>query len=218
MSCNGCRTLRKGCSDNCVIRPCLEWISSPESQANATMFLAKFYGRTALFNLISASPLPLRPAVFKSLLHEACGRIVNPTYGSVGLFWTGEWARCEAAVEAVLNGTRINDVAPFDWYTTGAHVGVGQNVLPARDLRHVARVRDPVGVERENRHRNKRPRRVGPAVEEPAVWKPNGNGDTESTETVEQPMPPRNAAASAAAETEINLELTLRFPSHSTSG
>lgn len=61
MSCNGCRILRKGCTDNCVIRPCLEWINSPESQANATLFLAKFYGRTALLNLIAAAPPHLRP-------------------------------------------------------------------------------------------------------------------------------------------------------------
>ncbi|GMQ10924.1 hypothetical protein CsSME_00053733 [Camellia sinensis var. sinensis] len=48
VSCNGCRVLRKGCSDNCTIRPCLQWIKTPESQANATVFLAKFYGRAGL--------------------------------------------------------------------------------------------------------------------------------------------------------------------------
>lgn len=61
MSCNGCRALRKGCSDDCVIRPCLHWISSPDSQANATMFLTKFYGRAGLINLITAGPVHLRP-------------------------------------------------------------------------------------------------------------------------------------------------------------
>ena len=45
LSCNGCRVLRKGCSDACTIRPCLQWIKSPDAQANATVFLAKFYGR-----------------------------------------------------------------------------------------------------------------------------------------------------------------------------
>lgn len=61
MSCNGCRVLRKGCSENCSIRPCLQWIKNPESQANATVFLAKFYGRAGLMNLVNAGPEHLRP-------------------------------------------------------------------------------------------------------------------------------------------------------------
>lgn len=61
VSCNGCRVLRKGCSDDCPIRPCLQWIKSPESQSNATVFLAKFYGRAGLQNLINAGPDHLRP-------------------------------------------------------------------------------------------------------------------------------------------------------------
>ncbi|BAD73141.1 seed specific protein Bn15D17A-like [Oryza sativa Japonica Group] len=104
MSCNGCRVLRKGCSEGCTIRPCLQWIKTPEAQANATVFLAKFYGRAGLLNLLAAGPDHLRPAVFRSLLYEACGRIVNPIYGSVGLLWSGQWQACQAAVEAVLKG------------------------------------------------------------------------------------------------------------------
>ncbi|XP_072961081.1 LOB domain-containing protein 41-like [Typha angustifolia] len=107
MSCNGCRVLRKGCSDDCIIRPCLQWIRNPEAQGNATVFLAKFYGRAGLMNLIGAGPAHLRPAIFRSLLYEACGRIVNPTYGSVGLLWSGSWQHCQAAVEAVLKGAPI---------------------------------------------------------------------------------------------------------------
>lgn len=61
MSCNGCRVLRKGCSEDCTIRPCLQWIKTPESQAHATLFLAKFYGRAGLVNLINAGPQHLRP-------------------------------------------------------------------------------------------------------------------------------------------------------------
>uniref|UniRef100_A0A6N2K973 LOB domain-containing protein n=1 Tax=Salix viminalis TaxID=40686 RepID=A0A6N2K973_SALVM len=109
MSCNGCRVLRKGCSENCSIRPCLQWIKSSESQANATVFLAKFYGRAGLMNLINAGP-DLRPAIFRSLLYEACGRIVNPIYGSVGLMWSGSWQLCQAAVEAVLKGAPITPI------------------------------------------------------------------------------------------------------------
>nr|WKV35363.1 lateral organ boundaries domain protein 26 [Ipomoea batatas] len=111
MSCNGCRVLRKGCSQNCSIRPCLQWIKSPESQANATLFLAKFYGRAGLLNLLNAAPDRLRPEVFKSLLYEASGRIVNPLFGSTGLLSTGNWELCQKAVDAVLKGAPITPVA-----------------------------------------------------------------------------------------------------------
>ncbi|KAL9230102.1 hypothetical protein vseg_005493 [Gypsophila vaccaria] len=113
MSCNGCRVLRKGCNEKCKIRPCLEWIKSSDSQANATVFLAKFYGRAGLINLISAGPDHLRPALFRSLLYESCGRMVNPIYGSVGLLWSGQWHLCQAAVECVLKGLPITPI-PFE--------------------------------------------------------------------------------------------------------
>ncbi|KAK4759667.1 hypothetical protein SAY87_022798 [Trapa incisa] len=133
MSCNGCRVLRKGCSENCSIRPCLQWIKSPESQANATVFLAKFYGRAGLMNLINAGPEHLRPAIFRSLLYEACGRIVNPIYGSVGLLWSGSWPLCQAAVEAVLKGTPITPIN-----SEAAATGDGPP-LKAYDIRHVSK-------------------------------------------------------------------------------
>ncbi|KAE8685443.1 LOB domain-containing protein 41 [Hibiscus syriacus] len=132
MSCNGCRVLRKGCSENCSIRPCLQWIKSPESQANATVFLAKFYGRAGLLNLINAGTEHLRPGIFRSLLYEACGRIVNPIYGSVGLLWSGNWQLCQAAVEAVLKGSPITPIASED-----AVDGQGPP-LKAFDVRHIS--------------------------------------------------------------------------------
>lgn len=110
MSCNGCRVLRKGCSESCIIRPCLQWIKNEESQANATVFLAKFYGRAGLMNLISAGPEDLRPAIFRSLLYEACGRMVNPIFGSVGLLCSGNWQLCQAAVESILKGCPIHPI------------------------------------------------------------------------------------------------------------
>ncbi|KAL3527051.1 hypothetical protein ACH5RR_011707 [Cinchona calisaya] len=131
MSCNGCRVLRKGCSDNCSIKPCLQWIKSPESQANATVFLAKFYGRAGLINLINAGPEHLRPAIFRSLLYEACGRIVNPIYGSVGLLWSGNWQLCQNAVEAVLKGAPITQIE-----SEAAETNNGPP-LKAYDIRHV---------------------------------------------------------------------------------
>ncbi|KAF8390125.1 hypothetical protein HHK36_024647 [Tetracentron sinense] len=172
MSCNGCRVLRKGCSENCSIRPCLQWIKNPESQANATVFLAKFYGRAGLMNLINAGPENLRPgnylillssgncysllypfrfvapelkilcfefwmitAIFRSLLYEACGRIVNPIYGSVGLLWTGSWQLCQTAVEAVLKGAPIVQI-PSD---TAVSVSSPTPPLRAYDIRHVSK-------------------------------------------------------------------------------
>jgi hypothetical protein len=131
LSCNGCRVLRKGCSDDCSIRPCLQWIKSPEAQANATVFLAKFYGRAGLMNLINAGPESLRPGIFRSLLYEACGRIVNPIYGSVGLLWSNNWQMCQAAVEAVLTGKPIVQVSSED--------AAADRTPPLRayDIRHV---------------------------------------------------------------------------------
>ncbi|XP_010263769.1 PREDICTED: LOB domain-containing protein 41-like [Nelumbo nucifera] len=145
MSCNGCRVLRKGCSENCSIRPCLQWIKNPESQANATVFLAKFYGRAGLMNLINAGPEHLRPAIFRSLLYEACGRIVNPIYGSVGLLWSGNWPLCQAAVEAVLKGNPITQIAseaavspspPMKAYDI-RHVSKDENWAASQDLHKV---------------------------------------------------------------------------------
>ncbi|XP_060194216.1 LOB domain-containing protein 41-like [Lycium barbarum] len=132
MSCNGCRVLRKGCSESCSIRPCLQWIKTPESQSNATVFLAKFYGRAGLMNLINAGPDHLRPGIFRSLLYEACGRIVNPIYGSVGMLWSGNWQLCQNAVEAVLKGAPITPIA--------SEVAVNNNGPPLKlpyDIRHI---------------------------------------------------------------------------------
>lgn len=104
MSCNGCRVLRKRCSETCALRPCLQWIESPQSQSYATVFVAKFFGRAGLMEFINAVPSTERPGLFQSLLYEACGRTVNPVYGAVGLLSSGKWQLCEEAVDKVLNG------------------------------------------------------------------------------------------------------------------
>ncbi|KAL3634140.1 LOB domain-containing protein 38 [Castilleja foliolosa] len=104
MSCNGCRVLRRGCTEQCILRPCLDWIQNPQAQANATLFVSKFFGRSDLMSFISAVPENKRPALFQSLLFEACGRTVNPVGGVVGLLSTGNWHICQAAVETVLAG------------------------------------------------------------------------------------------------------------------
>lgn len=137
LSCNGCRVLRKGCTEACTIRPCLQWIKAPDAQSNATVFLAKFYGRAGLLNLIDAAPGDeQRPAIFRSLLYEACGRIVNPVYGSVGLLWSGNWHLCQAAVEAVLKGAPIVQISAEDAAAASpAHL---HKAAACYDIRHVA--------------------------------------------------------------------------------
>ncbi|XWS14787.1 hypothetical protein CRYUN_Cryun35bG0038200 [Craigia yunnanensis] len=110
MSCNGCRVLRKGCSETCVLRSSLRWIESPEAQGNATLFLAKFFGRSDLLSLISSVPEHQRSALFQSLLFEACGRTVNPVNGAVGLLSSDNWHICQAAVDTVLQGGALRPI------------------------------------------------------------------------------------------------------------
>ncbi|KAF8668612.1 hypothetical protein HU200_051787 [Digitaria exilis] len=114
MSCNGCRVLRKGCSEGCVLRPCLQWIEGAEAQGHATVFVAKFFGRAGLMSFLTAVPDPQRPAVFQSLLYEAAGRTINPVSGAVGLLGAGNWHLCQAAVEAVLRGGGIRPLTELD--------------------------------------------------------------------------------------------------------
>ncbi|CAN4107789.1 unnamed protein product [Withania somnifera] len=114
MSCNGCRILRKGCNENCILRQSLHGIESPHAQANATVFVAKFFGRAGLMSFLSSVPESQRPALFQSLLFEACGRTVNPVHGAVGLLWTGNWHMCQSAVETVLKGGVLRPLPEFD--------------------------------------------------------------------------------------------------------
>ncbi|KAL3813672.1 hypothetical protein ACJIZ3_014940 [Penstemon smallii] len=113
MSCNGCRVLRKGCSETCILRPSLQLIETPEAQGHATVFVAKFFGRAGLMSFISAVPENQRPALFQSLLFEAAGRTVNPVNGAVGLLSTGNWHVCQAAVDTVLRGGALKPIAEF---------------------------------------------------------------------------------------------------------
>ena len=64
MSCNGCRVLRKGCSESCILRPCLQWIDTPEAQGHATVFVAKFFGRAGLMSFISNVSESQRPGTY----------------------------------------------------------------------------------------------------------------------------------------------------------
>ncbi|CAM6084094.1 unnamed protein product [Calypogeia fissa] len=111
--CEGCRRLRKRCDkDDCVLQPCLEslWRNNKLYQGNATVFLAKYFGRKRFFELLQDVTKDERPALFKSLLHEACGRTVNPVSGAIGLKTASKWHLCEEAVINVLTGGSLNQV------------------------------------------------------------------------------------------------------------
>ncbi|TKY51027.1 LOB domain-containing protein 38 [Spatholobus suberectus] len=131
MSCNGCRVLRKGCSDDCMLRHCLLWIENPQGQARATLFVAKFFGRATLMSFVSSVPANQRSALFQSLLYEAVGRTINPVNGAVGLLWTGNWHLCQMGVEKVLRGGAALTPLPHflgvdqQQHVTGAQVGGG---------------------------------------------------------------------------------------------
>ncbi|XP_009335387.2 LOB domain-containing protein 38-like [Pyrus x bretschneideri] len=118
MSCNGCRVLRKGCSDNCILRQCLQWMEDPQAQAHATVFVAKFFGRAGLFSFINAVSESQRPALFQSLLFEAVGRTMNPVNGAMGLLLSGKWEVCQGAMETVLRGGALE---PLPEYSRDIH-------------------------------------------------------------------------------------------------
>lgn len=80
--------------------------------------------------------------VFRSLLYEASGRLINPTYGALGLFWAGEWSRCEVAIEVVLTGSDINEVIVIDGTISLTTLMAENYVIPVPttyDIRHVVK-------------------------------------------------------------------------------
>ncbi|KAJ8449633.1 hypothetical protein Cgig2_005655 [Carnegiea gigantea] len=182
LSCNGCRALRKGCSENCSIRL----------------------------------------SIFRSLLHEACGRIVNPVHGSAGLFSTGSWEICQAAVEAVLSGSPISQVS----VDSGAdHVS---SLFKACDIRHLSK--QEKGSESASRFKRSRTRFkrcagkpvVKPKVEAAELYTESGDsvgsrgsrsGSSElgSAETVEDTLAKPNGLSDVGPELRLGLSLSL-FP------
>lgn len=72
MSCNGCRVLRKGCSESCILRPCIQWIEPAEAQGHATVFVAKFFGRAGLMSFISSVPESQRPGTLTKIFFFFC--------------------------------------------------------------------------------------------------------------------------------------------------
>ncbi|XP_073282816.1 LOB domain-containing protein 37-like [Primulina huaijiensis] len=148
MSCNGCRILRKGCSEACVLRPCLQWIDSAEAQGHATVFVAKFFGRAGLMSFISNVAENQRPALFQSLLFEAAGRTVNPVNGAVGLLLTGNWHVCQAAVETVLRGGALKPIQQF--------FGDASNPDASFACPNTSKIQDPGMISRSKVHKRRR--------------------------------------------------------------
>ncbi|KAH6838151.1 LOB domain-containing protein 38, partial [Perilla frutescens var. hirtella] len=148
MSCNGCRILRKGCSETCILRPCLQWIDTAEAQAHATVFAAKFFGRAGLMSFISAVPENQRPALFQSLLFEAAGRTVSPVSGAVGLLSAGNWNVCQAAVATVLRGGALKPIPEF--------LGGGPEHDDASDCSDIFKLEDPVVASRQKVQKRRR--------------------------------------------------------------
>ncbi|KAJ7952775.1 putative LOB domain-containing protein [Quillaja saponaria] len=157
MSCNGCRVLRKGCSESCILRPCLQWIESPEAQGHATVFVAKFFGRAGLMSFISNVPENQRAALFQSLLFEACGRTVNPVNGAVGLLWMGNWQVCQAAVETVLRGGTLRPI-PELLGLDAPTLATDENSEAEVTCTDIWRLRDPNPNSRFSNSRSKRKR------------------------------------------------------------
>ncbi|GKV18265.1 hypothetical protein SLEP1_g28670 [Rubroshorea leprosula] len=81
---------------------CAWWIDNAEAQGHATVFVAKFFGHYGLISFLSAIPESQRPA---------CGRMVNPVNGAVGLLWMENWHVCQVAVEIVLLGKTLRPLS-----------------------------------------------------------------------------------------------------------
>jgi hypothetical protein len=91
---------------------------------------------------ITAVPESQRPALFQSLLYEACGRTVNPVFGAVGLLWAGNWQVCQAAVETVLNGGSLKATSPCSQTFSTPPQGPLHPSNPGKDMSAVLRGRE----------------------------------------------------------------------------
>lgn len=133
-------------------------------------------------------------AVFKSLLYEACGRIVNPVFGSTGLLSTGSWHLCEAAVKAVLSGAPIQQALD----------GAVSLHLQSCDIRHVAKSGKSCGSGQTRRFKRRAGELMKPKVDD-SVSRDSGFGvsDHGSSDVVEAD------SNSRSVDEELELELTL---------
>lgn len=166
-------------------------------------------------------------AIFRSLLYEACGRIVNPIYGSVGLLWSGNRQLCQAAVEAVLKGEPIVQI-PSE---KAADISIPP--LKTFDIRHVTKNAAKLNVSKASQtpfklssigagakhvNRLRRPRRERSHHESgggtTTTTTSSASGSMISAETVEPSTPdPERRTTSVDPEDELDLTLGLGFSS-----
>ncbi|MFS7993284.1 hypothetical protein Hanom_Chr12g01092281 [Helianthus anomalus] len=76
---------------------------------------------------------------------------MNPTYGSVGLMWSGNWEQCQAAVDSVLQGSAIKQ------FTTSNNHDTAVMPLEGCDIRHLSKVPDAECHQVKIRNKFKRP-------------------------------------------------------------
>lgn len=152
-------------------------------------------------------------------------------YGSMGLFWNGEWDRCQAAVDAVMMGSEINSVVAVSSDSQGADLGV----FAACDIRHVARDQGQVGETEKEQEKDElskvrgkgRFKRSGKVikpkarvgwVDSSALWKPvqefSESESAFSGETVEASLANRlgyngDQDANRTGKEPVNLNLSL---------
>ncbi|KAK4401769.1 LOB domain-containing protein 37 [Sesamum angolense] len=88
-------------------------------------------------SFLSSVPQSHRPALFQSLLFEACGRTVNPVNGAVGLLWTGNWNLCQSAVDTVLRGGIPRSLPEFSGLAQSPELDEDNNndLYGSRDLK-----------------------------------------------------------------------------------
>nr|GMD21136.1 LOB domain-containing protein 40-like [Ipomoea batatas] len=162
----------------------------------------------------SSMPAPITSA-------PACGRIINPIYGSVGLMWAGNWDRCQEAVEAVLRGSEIMQVNIEDG--GGGSAAESHPIMPFKgcDIRHLSK-ESSGGVHRV-RSRNRITGWAGAGgcetAESVGLERAPSHGSS-SLETVEPALVNRDNPVSASIRTadrgsddELLLDLTLGFNS-----
>jgi hypothetical protein len=165
-------------------------------------------------------------------MYEACGRIVNPIYGSVGLLWSGSWPMVEAAVEAVLKGAPIVSISS----EAAAAAPVPH---PTYDIRHVSKTGADAELHKVNKttrtrfKRTAKPGRVNPfpppqAENEPELTQDSSDSNPaepmcsegqheESVDTVEAASHVSQGEPGPAVECEeMGLDLTLGFGVQST--
>lgn len=115
--------------------------------------------------------------IFRSLLYEACGRIVNPIYGSVGLLWSGNWQLCQNAVEAVLKGAPITSIT-----SDAAETHNGPPLKPY-DIRHVIKNENAAAASNDLRRLRVRPKFKRSAAKAGRVRQVSGDSGDDDRET-----------------------------------